>query len=135
MNKLEGWEKRLNLIIESYLVTPFEWGKSDCLLFVADCINALSGIDIMADWRETYNTEESAYEMLGDTPIESAFSDLKKITNNVFCQRGDVGILNLDDKKYCGIISFDGKTFLLRSGDGLKKFPINNSNIELWRVE
>lgn len=46
--------KALAEFIEERRDTPFEWGKSDCCLVMADWVLLRSGVDIMAQHRGTY---------------------------------------------------------------------------------
>ena len=37
-NGIAIFEKNLNLVFDDYEYTDFQWGKSDCWCFVADCL-------------------------------------------------------------------------------------------------
>lgn len=51
-------------VMLEYKTKQFEWGKSDCCLFVSDCINAQVGIDPAAEYRGKYKTEIGAKKAL-----------------------------------------------------------------------
>lgn len=139
MMKLQGWESRLNSVIEDYLEKPFVWGENDCLLFMADCILAISGVDIMADWRGSYDSEETAYAKLKEETGGSflpAFSGMTSV-GLPWAQRGDVGLMTIGERDYCGIVGLDARNFYLRNSDGgLLKYPLKSIEcLQLWRIE
>jgi hypothetical protein len=92
MARLDDWEARLG----EYLATPgrdvFEWGTSDCALFCAGAVEALTGEHPFPDVIGTYTDAEGAAEVLrelGGTlfcTVDSAFP--RKATG--FAQRGDI---------------------------------------------
>ena len=45
------WESRLVRFIASRRDEPFAWGRHDCCLFAADCIEAMTGVDPAARLR------------------------------------------------------------------------------------
>lgn len=51
-------------VLLSYKTRSFEWGESDCCLFVADCIKAQVDVDPAAAYRGKYKTEIGAKKAL-----------------------------------------------------------------------
>lgn len=138
ITRAEGWEVRLNSTIEKYLNERFIWGESDCLIFMADCLCAVSNVNIMADWRGDYDTEEEAYELLNlctGGNNEVIFKGLSRVENVAFAQRGDIGIAFIDEKEFFGVVDLSGSNFLIRTELGLKKVKLRESKLKLWRAE
>ncbi len=52
MQRLPDWEERLVRYLEPLHATPFEWGKHDCCLFPAGAVQAMTGVDPMAEFRD-----------------------------------------------------------------------------------
>jgi hypothetical protein len=58
--RLPNWRPRLLAEMEAAMHRPFEWGRQDCVLFVGDCIHAMTGKDPVADIRGRYADEAGA---------------------------------------------------------------------------
>jgi hypothetical protein len=67
----EGWESLLAQQIAEARGKTFEWGVHDCVLWCADWIGKVTGIDPAAEWRGTYSTEEEAQAILGSLGFAS----------------------------------------------------------------
>jgi hypothetical protein len=101
MARLESWEKKLADFIEERSDKPFEWGKNDCCLFVADAVKAITGIDYAASFRTKYENKNGAYKALKKFASGDIIETIKKIANqNNFkeispklAKRGDIGIV------------------------------------------
>ena len=107
---------------------PFGWGQSDCMLFAADAVLAMTGKDPMSWARGKYKNREQAAEMVYSYSDESFHDTFKRIFMDLgfeetsdFCL-GDIALIktqNLDpvaSKLFCGLcfsISLDapGKAF------------------------
>jgi hypothetical protein len=61
---LQTQDVSFNSLRREWRETPFEWGKTDCILSVCDYVLDQTGIDPAAPWRETYNTERGAMEIV-----------------------------------------------------------------------
>lgn len=57
-------------ILKSYLASvagePFAWGRADCMTFAGDWVMAMAGIDPVAHWRRTYESEAEALKIISD---------------------------------------------------------------------
>jgi len=77
--RLSGWEKRLMELIRDSEDRPFEWGVFDCALFAADAVNAITGVDLAADFRGHYSTAKGSVKALkkyGAGDLESTWTEL-----------------------------------------------------------
>lgn len=64
MRRLPDWEQRLADYVASVRERPFEWGAHDCILHGASAIEAMTGVDIAADYRGRYHDRASAAAIL-----------------------------------------------------------------------
>lgn len=93
MERLSDWRARLNETIEASRRTPFVWGQSDCAIFAADAIRAVTGEDIAAGYRGTYSDAAGALQALQD----AGFADLAEMAvaylpevEPIMAQAGDI---------------------------------------------
>lgn len=56
----KGWRGKLADLITARASQPFVWGKNDCVLFAADCYEAVTGVDPASSFRGKYDSEMSA---------------------------------------------------------------------------
>ena len=69
----------------------FEWGVSDCCLFVSDYVLEATGHDPASSHRGTYSTEIGAKRsLLKNGTIEESFDEFFERGTFGFAQRGDV---------------------------------------------
>ncbi len=54
MDRLPGWEQRLQAIFDRENGAPFQWGRADCATFAADCVEAVTGRDALGPLRGSY---------------------------------------------------------------------------------
>ena len=64
MTRRQDWEGRLADAFRDAAFEAYAWGRHDCWTFVADCIQAIAGVDPMATWRGRYNSPRSAARLL-----------------------------------------------------------------------
>ncbi|PRD42138.1 hypothetical protein C5748_18495 [Phyllobacterium phragmitis] len=118
--KHPDWEKRLVAVTERHLRTPCVWGEDDCLLTVADAIEAMTGTDHAADIRGKYKSKTGAYRLIK----KRGYPDLASVLGSLFegippaiAMRGDVGIYD----STAGYFTEYG--FALKADDGLRFIP------------
>ena len=64
MMRRPDWRDRLVSYLHSARQRPFEFGQHDCSLFAADCVAAMTGNDMAADWRGRYATMRGGLRVL-----------------------------------------------------------------------
>lgn len=132
--KKNNWPLLLAQFIESRRTTPFEWGKNDCCLFVADALEAITGTDFADDYRGTYTTEIGAYRALkkhADGTIASAWSRYFDEIPPASMGRGDVALVEVDNEPACALC-FGAKLWIV-SKQGLITLPRAEAKMA-WRV-
>lgn len=117
MQRHEDWPERLTAYIGSAWKNPqpHQFGVMDCCLYAAGAVEALSGVDIAADWRGTYDDLESAQVLVSEIGdgrgIEGMLEALAaehgwcEVEVN-FIQRGDVLFIPAENIPLIG--DFDG---------------------------
>ena len=134
MPKKNNWPTLLAHFIEDRKAVPFEWGKNDCCLFVADAIEHITGNDYAAEYRGTYTTELGAYRSLkkrGDGTVASAWAaHFPEIPVNAM-GRGDVALVLVKEEPAVSIC-FGARLWIV-SKQGLITLPRSEA-VKAWRV-
>ena len=109
---------------------PFEWGKNDCCLFVADAVKAMYGYDYAANlrgYRTRYGAARRLYKAGGlSTLIDSILSP----TSPHLARRGDVVMFSAQQGDALGICV--GRRFAAAGPDGVSFFEIEHAK-RAWR--
>jgi len=64
---------RLRTYLAEHRTEPFEWGKNDCMLFVADCIERMTGVDVAESLRGAYSDEQGARDVIKSEYYANSF--------------------------------------------------------------
>lgn len=87
----ENWWDRLSAYLDKVRDKPFKWGEHDCCLFSSNCVEAMTGVDYMSEYRGGYDSQETAWEVLkGKTLYMTIKKKLGKPVPLAMAQRGDV---------------------------------------------
>lgn len=89
----EGWESLLHEHFEEARGKPFSWGTHDCVLWSASWIERITGLDLAAKWRGTYETEEQAKTVLDSLGFKGTAELASHYLPEVpvrLAQRGDI---------------------------------------------
>lgn len=139
----EQWDtSHLHQFLVDRQKAPFAWGGNDCCLFAADAIQAITGVDIAADFRGKYNDEKSALAAIrsatGGSTVEDAAvycaskAGLPELPHPLFAHRGDLVLLENEGRVVAGIIGLHG--YPLAVGEkGLMKLPLSAIR-RAWRI-
>lgn len=137
MNRVENWPSRLHEVLEATAQDRFEWGRLDCLLFVADCIQAMTGEDPAEAQRGRYTTEIGSKRVLAsdlggslDAALTMKLGDPVPIP---FSGRGDVVLVMVDGVEAAGVIDLSGERVAVLTLDGLESLPISAVR-RAWKV-
>jgi hypothetical protein len=60
IQRLSDWPERLADFIESRRHAAFEWGRNDCVTFAADALQAMTGVDVLAQLRGQWSEQDQA---------------------------------------------------------------------------
>ena len=129
-------DKLLDDYITLKTKTPFAWGTCDCVLFMADWCEVLTGINPAEGSHGKYDSELSAYKHLkklcnGD-PTIIGDKYFKRIDEN-YVQKGDVALCDLNGKDTFGICGTRGMV-LFKTPDGIMATKLVDKKV-CWRIE
>lgn len=108
MMRLPDWDVRLAAFIEARRNMPFAWGTNDCAMFAGDAVIAITGRDPFADWRGTYECEDSGAMVQGGAPlgfiVDGALRAFGAQPAEVcMAQRGDIVMVDVGNQEACGV--------------------------------
>jgi len=146
MKRIEHWATRgFHAFLKSRANTPFEWGKHDCALFAADGIEAITGVDIAADFRGKYSDEASAAEAVksiagGATVADAAAwcaakHGLAEWAHPLKAQRGDLVIYEdpTTGSQVSGLVHLSGRHIVAAGPKGLIRISVSKV-LRAWHV-
>jgi len=62
--RLYNWQLRFEAFMRERFATPFAWGSNDCCTFAADCVLALTGVDVAPPALRLHRTQAQAADAL-----------------------------------------------------------------------
>jgi len=147
--RVQHWaERALHTFLLENANKPFKWGTNDCCLWVGDAIQAVTGVDIAADFRGKYTTKAQAFALIktltnGTTVADAAAycaaqHGLPELPKPLFAQRGDLviaqnGSATGPDSLIAGIVHLNGRHVVTVGPKGLIRLPITTVT-RAWRV-
>ncbi len=115
------WRIALHEVIEAHRRLPFAWGQHDCALFAADCVRAMTGLDLATGFRGSYSTAVGATKTLK----RAGFKDLVALVGNYFEEihpiragAGDLAAIDTAEGWALGVVAGEQVTFLGPEGLG-----------------
>lgn len=125
------WVARLRETVDAYRAEPFSWGRHNCGLFPARCVDAITGSDFAREFQ--FATARAALAFVKDSGgIEAAVTArLGKPTEGRCARRGDVCLVDVVDGDGLGICY--GPEVLVASDDGLESYALARVR-KHWRV-
>lgn len=133
VTRVPGWELRLSLLVTQRLAEPFAWGENDCVLFAADCIEAMTGIDTVAQLRGQWASQGEAVRAIARVGGLNAAVERMGFTKvpPLFAQRGDLVLHRRDGTDALAICL--GDKLAGPSESGLLFFGLENG-VKAWRI-
>jgi hypothetical protein len=132
--RLPDWQSALSAYILSRAQTPFRYGQLDCGLFVADAIQAMTGVDVAAPLRGRYTNRKQAFEAIkalcGSASMEALANYLSSEhglpqVRVLLAQRGDPVVLRTGQRSSLGIVDLVPGYLLTPYRDGLLRLPLS----------
>lgn len=130
--KHPDWQKRLVTVIKAAEKRPFSWGKNDCCLFAADCVEAMCGEDFANEFRGKYDSETGAKKALlrGGGSLERVLGRFLDEVSPTMIQRGDVAVVENAGRRCAGV--FYGGSVWVPGESGL--VGLSGNLLSAWRV-
>jgi hypothetical protein len=136
LERREGWEARLAEVVEWARAKPYELGTHDCVRVAFRAVEALTGVDLWAEWGRTYRTKEDAARIVID--IGGGFTGC---FSTVFggdplpmpaARRGDIAeFRDPDGEKHLGVVTGASVAVLGEHGVG---FIPRSACRHCWRI-
>lgn len=93
MYRLPDWETRLAAYLEPLRLRAFAWGEHDCCTFAGGAVQAMTGIDPMAEFRGHYATaigSARALRKFGAGDLASTLDAKFERVSSALAHRGDI---------------------------------------------
>ena len=145
MERIDGWEIRLDDFIKSRQFTKFEWGVHDCALFSFDAIREMTSVVVAEYFRVSYYTKDEAYSLLlafsgggleETVEILSEEFSMEEIERN-YAGRGDWVLCNVptvinEELPTLGIVGLSEMIYIA----GTRQLQIfdKSCGVRFWRV-
>jgi len=125
------WQLKFEAFVAARAHQPFEWGANDCALFAADCVRALTGLDVVPTHLRHYASAKEAYRVLNRNGglVGLATAALGPARPAKQAQIGDVVLTKAGRRDMLAVCN--GRTALAPGPDGLVKVPFGSV---CWRV-
>jgi len=105
--RVPDWETKLVRAVEAANNTPFKWGVHDCCTFTANCVEAMTGRNPMAQFIGKYHDKKSALRALRKFGKGSLYKTLESLFGAPISPekaiRGDLAYGVFDDDPAVGI--------------------------------
>ncbi len=133
MNKLQDWQIRFEGFIAQRSAKPFTWGTNDCAVFAADCVQALTGVDVAQPSLRKHKTELQAARLLKrhGGVVGIATAALGQPVPAMQAQVGDVVLAKSNGRDMLAICN--GATCMAPSGTGLAVLAMPVDSV-CWRL-
>jgi hypothetical protein len=104
--KRPDWRERLERFVLERSERPFVWGVSDCVLFVADAVLAMTGVDVAASYRERYSSAEGAQQLMNGRSLGQMMTEALGIPLPVplFARFGDPCLVSIRSGMIAGVV-------------------------------
>lgn len=144
--RFHDWPERFANYLRECRDKEFAWGAHDCVLFAANVVEVLTGVDPAKEVRGVYDDARSALEFirdggglekLVDAVLESC--GLLAVIPPGLAQRGDVVLLrNHRQAPWAGeyalaVVGLDG-ALLVPAAKGLERLPLDEAAVKAWRI-
>ena len=138
MKRLPNWRTDFFAAIAAHRQHHFAWGSHDCALLSADCVKAVIGTDLAAEFRGAYDSEASSAEELaarGYANTEAILADRFSEIPPGLAIVGDIAVIYPPRKKtvlLAPVVGSEVAVFSLRGPLGLR--PLSDA-VRAYRIE
>lgn len=140
--RFPDWPSRLETFLNTVVSQKFAYSRFDCCTFVADAIEAETGIDIAKLYRGRYSTRAEALKLgmdLAGAPTVQAIAEKQAERHGMpeipvlSAARGDMVLLKRPRDYSLGLVAMDGRQVLIAGKFGWGPVPIDRA-CRAWRV-
>lgn len=118
--RLPDWDQRLAAWINAEAVHPFNEADAHCGWFAADAVIAITGIDLVSEWRGKHKTIAGAARALKKAGFEDHIALAASLLPEIapaFAYRGDLMVIEQDGAFALGVLM--GEYAWARGRDGV----------------
>jgi hypothetical protein len=122
--RLPDWRPRLVTYLAAVRDEPLVYGRHDCALFVAGAVEAMTGADPAAGFRQGYTTLKGGLKRLAAEGLADHVALVRNLLEEVppaFAMVGDVAVIGEIGTPALGI--FEGESILVLKDWGLGLIP------------
>lgn len=133
MKRFNDWPTRLAAFIEARRARAFSRGVSDCCMFVADAVEAMTGVDYAARWRGFYTSDKAAFRLLRDYGgvVGVATMMLGPAVPAALAGRGDVVVIDAPEGEALALCV--GDKIAVQGRDGIIFLPMSAAKAA-WKI-
>jgi len=124
----KDWRARLGAYLAAEARRPFEYGTSDCALFAAGAVDAMTGTDPSANYRGRYTTLRGGLRILRKDGFRNHVERAAVLLDEVPPRRarvGDIAVVETADGPSLGVVQ--GEWVAVRTMSGLGFVPVDQA--------
>lgn len=122
MSRLPNWRHRLASYVSDKARAEFDPGQTDCALFAAGAVEAVTGHDPAQGHRGRYNTIQGGLRRLRKSGTTDHVAMAARLFAEIpvsYAQPGDLAVLASDDGPALGVVQGEKIYVMTRAGLGL----------------
>ena len=145
MERVSGWEIRLDDFINSKLHASFNWGTHDCAMFSYNAVKEMTHVDVAHWFRGRYRSKWGAYRLMKDFSGGGLEETVEKLSKEFdmpeidmpFAGRGDLVMCNVatvinEELPTLGIIGMSDKIYI--AGTSQLQIFDKDIGVKFWKV-
>ena len=123
LNRVDNWRQEFEAVADDLMTLPFVWGQQDCGPgFVGRLTQALTGVDLAADYRGQYDSALSALRLMQDLGFANLGDLVASILPEIHISQARIGDIAAvaDDTPFgfaLGVVN--GERIYVRTQSGL----------------
>jgi hypothetical protein len=144
LNRFDDWPAKLEAVVARARKLTFRWGRHDCCQFVARAVAAMTGVDLLADYRPYATRRQAAAELkrVAGSPAVSVAATRalgRPLPSKLYAGRGDVVLVETETgagrvEETLGVCLGPVVAVVARAG-GFAEFPLTDARVRAaWRV-
>ncbi len=126
IERLPDWRMRLHEYLADEAARKFEWGVSDCAIFAAGAIKAMTGHDPAAQWRGRYKSMADGLRLIRKHGHKDHVAAARAFLKTGRHRVGDIAVIEGDDAMPAlGVVL--GAAIAVKSPEGLGIIPVSEA--------
>lgn len=131
LQRRRDWPTHLHALVTARMRTPFAWGSHDCVLWVADCVMAITGLDLAAEHRGQYHTALGALRVVPEGGLAALVGQYLPTLDVRRAVTGDIVLVRLAGQDSLAVVN--GGAALGPGADGLEAVDLRAA-VAAWKV-